>query len=377
MEFKTLFDILKKHMADGDTVPAFFRELMAMITDVSEDEWGTAKDPSTKHSDETLRTYAKRGMSQTLAKKIVYRLTPDILKERIEEHNETQRQGLADDLIGYDPTVNADNVAEFVSQTMVEIVQRKAGLVPQDKLTKQKQQQQAAELKMKYGDYLLAEENNYCPFPGCGRELIISDAGKTVPTYEVALIDKSKTTDVSNLIALCPQCYATYILDTNKKRCTELKNVKKILDAHKRSVHILDGLPLEKGIVGVVTKISKLKEKDIEDASLNPKELRNKISPDDDLAVYITVRNYVAMYFVKIRDIMTYLDKRGEIDYEEIQDQIHAMYRRLKKANKTKVDIFYEITDKIHRVTLQDDAYCQIVVSYFIQSCEVFDAVTK
>lgn len=81
-------------------------------------------------------------------------------------------------------------------------------------------------------------------------------------------------------------------------------------------------------------------------------------------------------YFVRIREIMMNLDKRGDIDYDEVQDQMHAIYKRLKKAKKSNVEIFNEIVGKIHRVTLQEDTYCQIVVSYFIQSCEVFDAIT-
>ena len=79
----------------------------------------------------------------------------------------------------------------------------------------------------------------------------------------------------------------------------------------------------------------------------------------------------------EIKEIMMNLDKRGEIDYDEIQDQIHAFYKRLKKANKSRLETFNEIVGKIHRVTLQDDLYCQIVVSYFVQSCEVFDAITE
>jgi hypothetical protein len=74
---------------------------------------------------------------------------------------------------------------------------------------------------------------------------------------------------------------------------------------------------------------------------------------------------------------MINLDKSGEIDYDEIQDQIHALYKKLKKANKPRLEIFNEIADKIHRVTLQDAIFCQIVVSYFVQSCEVFDAITE
>jgi len=109
---------------------------------------------------------------------------------------------------------------------------------------------------------------------------------------------------------------------------------------------------------------------------LDPKEIKRKISPAKDTVLYITVNNFVNTYFIKIREIMTNLDKQGEIDYDEIQNQIHAIYKRLNKMKKSRLEIFNEIVGKIHRVTLQDEVFCQIVVSYFIQSCEVFDAIT-
>lgn len=146
MEFKTLFPILKKYLADDADVPYFFRELMAMVTTVTEEEWGSSKDPSTKTKDETLRTYAKRGISQKLAKTIVYRLTPEILVERINEKSETVRNLLASDLHGYDASLNAENVAEQIAAWMVEIVQTRAGLIQQSKLEKQKQKQAEAGL---------------------------------------------------------------------------------------------------------------------------------------------------------------------------------------------------------------------------------------
>ena len=370
MNFKTLISILKKHMADGDDVPYFFREIMAMITTVTEEEWGTSKDPSVKTKDETLRNYAKRGLSKKLAKTIVYRLTPEILIERINKRNKTQRSLLADDLRGYDSTIDADNVADKVAKWMVEIIQTTAGLVQQDALEKQKQQQLATELKNKYGEYLLTESADFCP--NCGRELTVSNSGQTQKVYEVSLIDKSAEATPDNLLALCPMCHATYLIDNNKKLCKELQDKKKILTTHKQSVRLLDDLPLEKGITGVIIKVKKLKEKDLVKAALDPKELNKKIDPAQDLALYLSVNNYVTTYFLKIHEIMISLDKRKTIDYEEVQDQMKAIYRRLKKANKSKLEIFTEISNKIHRVTLQDDIYCQIVVSYFIQSCEVF-----
>lgn len=370
MEFKTLFSILKKHMADGDDVPYFFREIMAMITTVTEEEWGSNKDPSVKTKDETLRNYAKRGLSKKLAQTIVYRLTPKILTERINEKNETQRSLLADDLRGYDATIDANNVADKVATCMVEIIQTTAGLVQQDALEKQKQQQLAAGLKNKYGEYLLTESAGFCA--NCGRELTVSNNGQTQKVYEVSLIDKGAEATPDNLTALCPLCHATYLIDDNKKLCKELQDKKKILATHKQSIRLLDDLPLEKGITGVITKVKKLKEKDLVQAVLDPKELNKKIDQAQDLALYLSVNNYVTTYFLKIHEIMISLDKRKVIDYEEVQDQMKAIYRRLKKTNKSKLEIFTEISNKIKRVTLQDDIFCQIVVSYFIQSCEVF-----
>lgn len=377
VEFKTLFSILKKHLADGDDVPYFFRELMAMITTVTEDEWGTGQDPSVKLSDETIRSYTKRGLPKKLACAIVYRLTPEILVERINERSETSRRLLAEDLKGYDASVDADSVAEAVSGWIVEIVQTAAGLVPQNALQKQQQMQIASDLKLRYGDYLLGETDGYCPFPGCGRQLTVSNNGRAVHSFEVSLIDKKKAATPDNLIAMCPQCYATYLLDDSKKVTKGLVEIKNLLSTHKQSVHLLDSLPLERGIVGVISRIKKLGEKELSDASLDPKEIKQKLSPSQDMALYLAVNNYVTTYFRRIKEIMMNLDKRGEIDYDEIQDQIHAFYKRLKKANKTRPEIFNEIVGKVHRVTLQDDIYCQIVVSYFVQSCEVFDAITK
>ena len=139
---------------------------------------------------------------------------------------------------------------------------------------------------------------------------------------------------------------------------------------------LLDGMPLEKGIVGVISKIKNLHEKDLMDPSLEPKDIRDKISPAKNLVLYHTVKGYVDTYYVTLKEIITNADKRGEIDYDEVQDQMKAIYKRLKKANKKPVEIFNEISEKIHNVSLQEDIYCQIVVAYFIAKCEVFDAVT-
>lgn len=382
MDFKTLFQILMKYLADGDNIPTFFREFMAMITTVTEDEWGTKKDPSSKArlSDNTIRSYVKRDLPKKLACTIVHRLTPEILIERIDNLSEETRALLAVDLQGYDSNLNPDNVAETISYWITEIVQSKAGIVSQNDLQVRQQQQLSSALKAKYEDYLLGETGGSCPFPGCGKQLTITNNsvdGKAIHTYEVCLIDKEKPATPNNLLAVCPQCFATYQLNYSKKLSKELQAIKNVLSTHKKMVYLLDDLPLEKGIVGVIIRIQKLSQKDLSNISFDPKEIRQKIDSLKNLHLYLAVKNYVTTYFQQIEEIMKNLDKSGDIDYDEIQNQIHALYRRLKKANKSQYDIFIEIAGKIHRVTLQEDIYCQIIVSYFIQKCEVFDAIPE
>ncbi len=378
MEFPTLFSILRKRLSDGYNAPMYCRELFAQLTEVSEEEWGTPKDPETKITKEaTLRSFTKRGLSRKFAQAIVYRLTPDNLASRINERPVTTRQLLSEDLSAYVPEVTADTVGKVIADMMVDIIRRTAGLVSQDALKQEKQKELFADWKAKYGDYLYEECDGFCPFPGCGKQLSAVADSKVSRVYEISLVDKTKKVTTDNLIALCPMCHATYQMDDSKAKTKELANVKALLITHGQSARLLDGIALEKGIVGVLRRLADLKEKAFFKAELDPKELTKKVNPTDNYILYLTVKNNVTTYFLKIRELMTNLDRRGLIDYEALQDQMKAIYKRLKKSHLSQMEIFREITEKLHRTSLQDDVYCQIVVCYFIQSCEVFDAVAE
>ncbi len=377
MEFKTLFQVLRKHLSDGNDVPYFFRDLMAMLTTVSEEEWGSPIDPSTRRvKDETLRNYSKRGIPAKFAQNIVYHLTPEVFIEAVNERDAVVRENLANDLKGYDSSINAGNVATKVFSWLSEMIHRFAGLTEQTILEKEQQIELAQSLKKKYGEYLLDEIGDYCAFPGCGKRIVFAKDGKTSAAYEVTKIAKDKPPTIDNLLAVCPQCFSVYQIDSNPKITKELGEVKKMVCSRKITGSLLDEMPLERGIVRVIKRITMLKEKDLADAQLDPKEIQDKLRPSDDMALYLTVKSYVTMYFIKIRDILRNADKKGEIDYEQVQDQMKAIYRRLKKAKKSNAQIFNSIVEKVQHVSLQDTPYCQIVVSFFIQSCEVFDAIS-
>ncbi|VHB61245.1 Uncharacterised protein [Streptococcus pyogenes] len=183
---------------------------------------------------------------------------------------------------------------------------------------------------------------------------------------------KIKTLNLLNLIALCPDCFLTYQADSRKKIVTALKNVKKILVSAHNSQQAISDMKLDSGIVSVLTSLNKLKC-DEYDISYDSKQLTDKISPENNRTLYQLVKNQVIDNYLTIQKIIVNLDKQGKIDYEEIQYQTRSMYKKLKAAKHNNLAIFNTISEKLHKATLQDIYFCQMIVSYFIQKCEVLE----
>lgn len=63
-------------------------------------------------------------------------------------------------------------------------------------------------------------------------------------------------------------------------------------------------------------------------------------------------------------------------DDDLLRAQIKASYRRLEDKKIPKELIYQSLAERLNQITKQDIRYCYIVISYFIQSCEVFNATT-
>lgn len=377
MDFKTFYSILFNRIGDTLASGEFVRDLIAMITTVPESEWGLKKDPSNRVSTKTYENFAKRGINKTTCKAIVYRLSPENFISSLNSRPNATLKLLANDFIAYNSTANENNISSILASIFVDIIRQGAGLICEDKVEEQKNLQSSLDLKSKYGKHLLKECNSHCPMLGCGKLLYISNGMDVRDVYEVTPIDKSKELSIDNLIALCPQCFATYQLDNTTKTLKNLKATKKSLSIHMDSLIELSTLEIEKGLTSVIVNISKLKEKDFSELTMTPKEIKAKIDPNKNFILYNQIKTNVMTYFVKINEIMKNLDKKKLIDYEELQHQMKSAYKRLKNNKRTESEIFCSLSEKLHNVTHQDKIYCETIVCYFIQSCEVFDAISE
>lgn len=376
MDFKTFYSILFNRIGDTLSSGEFVRDLIAMITSLPEDEWEIKKDPSNRVSIKTYENFAKRGINKKTCKAIVYRLTPENFIESLNTRPRSTRSLLADDLQAFDSTATVDNVANLLADIFIQIIKNGSGLISSDKLQDQKQLQKSFELKNKYGKYLLIECGNSCVMPGCGKSLFAHANGSIQNIYEVSRVDKTKQDTIDNLVCFCPNCFGLYQLDSNTKIKKILKGIKKTQSTHLSSMLEIDALELEKGLADVILQMKKMKPQDFASSTLDPSQINQKINPKDDSVMYSLVHSLVATHFTRVDEILRNLDKKKAINYELLQIQMRGLFVKLNAGKKGKYEIFNEISEKIHKTTLQDRLYCQTIVCYFIQKCEVFNATS-
>lgn len=90
------------------------------------------------------------------------------------------------------------------------------------------------------------------------------------------------------------------------------------------------------------------------------------------------IKNNVARYYNYIEKTMRNLSMKNVYSDDLIRAQMKESYKQLASNHTlTPEQIFSELSKRIQRITKQDIRFCYIVVSYFVQSCEVFNAITK
>lgn len=139
----------------------------------------------------------------------------------------------------------------------------------------------------------------------------------------------------------------------------------------------LRGTDIEKGIRRVLENLSRAKVSDFADLNYNAITVTKKIDQDADYFLLDEVMRNVTRYYLFIEKNMKQLVKQEVFSDELLRAQIKVSYQKLAKKNLPAELIYQLLAERLQSITKQDVRYCYIVISYFIQSCEVFDALTK
>lgn len=231
-------------------------------------------------------------------------------------------------------------------------------------------------LKRKYGVHLLAETNNHCPYDGCFKPLRIGNESNSMFDYSVIRINPKITFEtVTNLIALCPECGRKYRCEIDEDKRYRLEDIKLRLSLMKGSMDILSGDNIVAGIERVVRKIPEIPIERIMKLNYKPTQVANKMDKTDP-ALFIKINSYVAGYYPDVRDLFKQAETESRFNFEKFCSQIKFKYEDIKDEGLTQGQIFDELVDWLAGATNEDREPCEVIISYFVQKCEVFDVIS-
>lgn len=243
--------------------------------------------------------------------------------------------------------------------------------------------------------FLYLEEVDGC-CPKCGTPFSRTEKGKFVKGYEIAHVFPNSPTpaekimlknvrvagnnseDPLNKIALCHNCHKYY--DDNKSvelydEMFDLKATKhKALEAKK----LILNQNIESELTQIISKLASLSGLEID--GLEKLEYKALKISDKIEEKYILMRKRIEMevlqYFTFIRQEFTNQPSES-ISFETMASNVRHAYCTLRDKGLNKEEIYDQMTNWfVHKTSCKAEA-CNIIVSFFIQNCEIYDELSQ
>jgi len=239
---------------------------------------------------------------------------------------------------------------------------------------------------------LLAEVNNKCPVPECLRPLTKTSKGKTIKQYAIsdifpAFLDSHKATTFKNALApairlnsndnklaLCIQCAEEYFVDPELAEYLKYSELKQKYSQNYRLQQTLSQLNLEEEIKDIIDALADYTQQSaILDFNMEALKISAKILPENVL-LSRDIQNHVLTYYNYIKNQFAEID-----DFVIIQSDIKKAFKQLDNNQLCQEEIVDKLANWILDKSQKPAKHliaCRIIVSFFIQNCEVFHEIT-
>ena len=235
------------------------------------------------------------------------------------------------------------------------------------------------DLKPRYGAALLTEVSNRCPCANCSKQLVRKTNGISAHYYEIVQINpKFSHENIDNLIAMCPECASQYKInlktDCANEYISRLEDIKLKLSSIQSANEAVGRIQIKGNeIERVIQKFSQIftLEADGAEPRYVPSKIDQKIGESKILA--LKIRNQVVASYQLIEQIFLDFDRLGYIDYDLFSAEIRYAFKQYLAQGLSNENIFEELVGWLSTLTNEDKTFCEPIISFFVQKCEVFN----
>lgn len=234
---------------------------------------------------------------------------------------------------------------------------------------------------------LLAEANYKCPI--CNKNLVDSVKGQAVKKYKIIQIfpddldDELKTEfnainpapkkldSLDNLIALDINCAESYLLSPTVKEYEKLHKMKNQLQKNFAAKSEVNNLQIEENIRVVIEALSQVRDySGLVELNYDALRLSEKFTPENFI-LQTDTQVHVVKFYHYVEKVFSDLGS----EFNMIAAEIKMSSMKLEQAGLSQSDVITHLSEWIMNKSglgTESRPACNIIVSFFIQNCEVF-----
>nr|WP_278430423.1 ABC-three component system protein [Brevibacillus laterosporus] len=238
---------------------------------------------------------------------------------------------------------------------------------------------------------LLSEVESMCPL--CAKSLMYEKKGKKEKLFEGAHIyplnptqdeeellkkEEKLNDDVNhldNFIALCRDCHKKYDNPRTVEEYRKLLDIKKSLIIRSKSRAKYYDYQIEMEIKQVlIALVNDYQESPDNLLNMNALKLDEKADKTLTPLTKRKIRNEITDYYLYTQEQFRYLDKQYPKSFQTIASQVKTFYMKISRTETSQEVIYNQLTEWLSKKTQNSSINaCGIIISFFIQNCEVFE----
>jgi len=241
---------------------------------------------------------------------------------------------------------------------------------------------------------LYAEVNGYCPL--CNDKLMYEKNNSFQYKCEVAHIYplnpkedeiillsnveklSNDVDDIKNLICLCRDCHKKFDNPRTLEEYNNLLKIKKKLIEKKEIKDEFYSYKIEEEIKDILHILAN--DEDNESTirlEYDPKKIDNKTNHTIENLTKRKIKNHISEFFHIIKNEFRNIDSIKPNKATKIATQIKSFYFEVSEKNSSQEFIYNYLVEWLDKKTNINKDASSIVISYFVQDCEVFDVIPK
>lgn len=375
----TFVGILKDHLRLGASNAKAVRTFVKLVTNLPYEAGfeDTRKDyPVDRYGDDYMRYIIEKptGFKPDYADDVIEYLDTTALEGKVRSLPAAAKQKLVAALRSLDSNVGVGNVVEWVGDKVGELLAASSERSDaQDVVTEKISLARAEYARTEYAEMLLGEAQGRCPFTSCRKPLLAISSGKPVPDYEVIVIDPAGDgASPANLLACCHDCSVTYGSAPSADQVTRGQELKRNLEREHEISDIVAKRNVEQAIGEVIRQLPYVESTDLDRKIGKPLLVERKLpQPEHALLVRKILQN-VGEFFRYIDTELKNNERVRPGGYDKFARTVADLFDDMDQAGASKGDIFTQLVTWLDERTGGGVEACEAVVSYFVQSCEVF-----